>query len=175
MTGSGEETARRYKRRPTIPIGVEFPVTPMLDMAFQLLSFFILTFQAPTAETHLDLYLPATPAALPGAPRGQSNQALPRRADQDLENDLIIRAKSDELGSLTSLSLGDAPMEDLPTLSRKLTQYANLMRGKPLRVRLLADDRLRYEEAARIVGVCSTVGVASIRLSGPTPEIGAKP
>ena len=49
-----------------------FPVTPMLDMAFQLLAFFVLTFQAPSAETHLDLHLPATPAALPAAPRGQA-------------------------------------------------------------------------------------------------------
>ena len=38
----------------------------MLDMAFQLLAFFVLTFQAPSSETRLDLDLPATPAALPG-------------------------------------------------------------------------------------------------------------
>ena len=42
-------------------------MTPMLDMAFQLLAFFILTFKAPSAETHLDLDLPATPVALPAA------------------------------------------------------------------------------------------------------------
>ena len=42
---------------------VPFPVTPMLDMAFQLLAFFILTFQAPSLETHLDLYLPAAATA----------------------------------------------------------------------------------------------------------------
>ena len=46
----------------------------MLDMAFQLLAFFVLTFREPTAETHLDLDLPATPAALPGTGAG------PRRA-----------------------------------------------------------------------------------------------
>ena len=40
----------------------------MLDMAFQLLAFFILTFKAPSAETHIDLHLPATPAALPRRP-----------------------------------------------------------------------------------------------------------
>jgi hypothetical protein len=45
--------ARNY--RPGPPDDVMFPVTPMLDMAFQLLAFFILTFKAPSAETHLDL------------------------------------------------------------------------------------------------------------------------
>jgi hypothetical protein len=32
---------------------------------------------------------------------------------------------------------------------------------------LLADDQLRYEEAARIVGACTTAGVSSIRLADP--------
>ena len=59
--------SRRY--RPGPPEEVSFPVAPMLDMAFQLLAFFILTFKAPSAETHLDLDLPATPAALPAASR----------------------------------------------------------------------------------------------------------
>ena len=50
----------------------------MLDMAFQLLAFFILTFKAPSAETHIDLYLPATPAALPSGPRGQARPSPSR-------------------------------------------------------------------------------------------------
>ena len=62
--------SRRY--RPGPPDEVFFPVTPMLDMAFQLLAFFVLTFKAPTAETHIDLHLPATPAALPSAPTGRA-------------------------------------------------------------------------------------------------------
>src|SRR6185312_12377314 len=53
------------RHRPGPPEEVMFPVTPMLDMAFQLLAFFVLTFQAPSGETHLDLDLPVTPAALP--------------------------------------------------------------------------------------------------------------
>ena len=58
--------SRRF--RPGPPDEVFFPVTPMLDMAFQLLAFFILTFKAPSAETHIDLHLPTTPAALPERP-----------------------------------------------------------------------------------------------------------
>ena len=57
--------SRRY--RPGPPEEVSFPVAPMLDMAFQLLAFFILTFKAPSAETHLDLDLPQI--RLPCLPR----------------------------------------------------------------------------------------------------------
>jgi hypothetical protein len=61
---------RTPRRKQGLPEDVPFPVTPMLDMAFQLLAFFILTFQAPTRETRIDLYLPSAPIALPGADRG---------------------------------------------------------------------------------------------------------
>jgi len=162
---TGED--RRRARRGSAPPEVDFPVTPMLDMAFQLLAFFILTFRSPTTETRLDLYLPAAPVALPGASRGQARATPPRRADLDLENDLKIRAEADDLGDLKALRLGDGPIADLDALADRLRRYASVLEGRPLRVRLLADDRLRYEVAAGIIGICNAVGVASIRLADP--------
>ena len=157
----------RSSRRAAPPIEVQFPVTPMLDMAFQLLAFFVLTFQAPSAETRLDLYLPAAPAALPGSIRGRSTETPSRRSDLDFENDLWIRAQADDLGDLKSLSLGETPVSDLSVLADRLRRYEKVLDGRPLRVRILADDRLRYEEAAKIVGTCTTAGVTSIRLADP--------
>jgi len=146
---------------------IQFPVTPMLDMAFQLLAFFILTFQSPTAESRLDLYLPTIPIALPGSPAGQARTTPPRRSELDLENDLKIRAEADDLGDLKSLKLGDSLLPDIDALGDRLRRYAAILDGKPLRVRISADDRLRYEVAARIMGICNVVGVASIRLADP--------
>jgi biopolymer transport protein ExbD len=168
-SGSGfwSGTSRRAGRRGGAPIDVQFPVTPMLDMAFQLLAFFVLTFQAPTAETRLDLYLPTTPAALPGSASGRSTESPGKRFDLDLENDLVIRARADDLGDLKSLALNDTPVPDLATLGDRLGRYARVLGSRPLRVRLLADDRLRYEQAARIVAACTSAGVASIRLGDP--------
>lgn len=165
-------TDRRPARRSPPPIEIQFPVTPMLDMAFQLLAFFVLTFQAPTAETRLDLYLPAAPAALPGSAEGRAADAPGLRTDLDLENDLWIRAKADDLGDLASLALGESPVADLASLGDRLRRYATVLGDRPLRVRLLADDRLRYEEAARIVGACTEAGVASIRLADPSSRTG---
>lgn len=144
-----------------------FPVTPMLDMAFQLLAFFVLTFQAPSAETHLDLDLPATPIALPGAPRGEAVPNPAMRVDSDLENDLFVRAEADDLGDLKALRLGEANLSDIAGLGDRLRRYAEVLNGRPLRVRLVADDRLRYEEAARVMAACSAAGVAAIRLASP--------
>ncbi len=163
MNGEGRRRARQGEAADE----VQFPVTPMLDMAFQLLAFFVLTFQSPTSETRLDLYLPAAPVALPGSPQGQARAAPNRRIDLELENDLVIRAEADDLGDLKALKLGDAPLADVAALADRLRRYATVLEGRPLRVRVVADDRLRYEEAARIIGTCNAVGVASIRLADP--------
>jgi biopolymer transport protein ExbD len=156
---------RRY--RPEMPEEVAFPVTPMLDMAFQLLAFFVLTFQAPSAETHLDLELPVTPVALPGGPSGLARPGPERTVDADLENDLLLRLEADDLGDLKALRLGEAVLPDVATLTERLRRYTEVLNGRPLRVRLVADDGLRYEEAARVMAACSAAGVASLRLSEP--------
>ena len=169
MSGSAAAAvAPRSRRfRPGPPDEVFFPVTPMLDMAFQLLAFFILTFKAPSAETHIDLHLPTTPAALPRAPLGQAHPRRSRSVDSDLENDLLVRAEADDLGELKALRLGEALVPDLTALGDRLLRYTRLLGNRPLRVRLVADDRLRYEPAARIIATCSAAGVAAIRLSQP--------
>jgi biopolymer transport protein ExbD len=164
----GDMAAPRSRRyRPGPPEEVSFPVAPMLDMAFQLLAFFILTFKAPSAETHLDLHLPANPVALPSASGGEAHPIPVRNVDTDLENDLLIRAEADDLGDLKALRLEDARLPDLVTLGKRLRRYTELLEGRPLRIRLVADDRLRYELAARIIATCSAAGVTAIRLTQP--------
>jgi biopolymer transport protein ExbD len=170
---SGELARRSRRYRPGPPDEVAFPVTPMLDMAFQLLAFFIFTFKPPSTETHLDLNLPATPVALPSAALGSAQPIPARNVDTDLENDLLVRAEANDLGDLKVLKLGEAPVPDLAALGKRLHLYTQLLEGKPLRVRLVADDSLRYEPAARIIATCSAAGVAAIRLTPPgaTPSL----
>lgn len=156
---------RTPRRKQGIPEDVPFPVTPMLDMAFQLLAFFILTFQAPTRETRIDLYLPTTPIALPGSSPGQAKPRPNLPAETVLETDLMVRAEANDRGVLKALTLNGADVPDAEALGLRLRRYASVLDGKPLRVYLVADDRLRYEEAARLIGACSSAGVAAIRLA----------
>ncbi len=159
----------RRAKRPRPPEEVAFPVTPFLDMAFQLLAFFILTFRPPSQETRLDLYLPTVPATLPAAPRGRVLAS--NLDDPDLETDLMILADANEQGALSSLKLGETTLSHVADLETRVRQYARLLNGRPLRVRFLAPDRLRYEDAAKVIGACEAAGVASIRLveAGATP------
>jgi hypothetical protein len=113
------------------------------------------------------LHLPATPAALPASEHGLARPSPARSIDSDLENDILVRALADELGDLKALKMGEAVVPDLGVLGNRLGRYARLLGKRPLHVRLVADDRLRYEPAARIIATCSAAGVASIRLAGP--------
>jgi biopolymer transport protein ExbD len=155
----------RRSKRPRPPDEVAFPVTPFLDMAFQLLAFFILTFRPPSRETRIDLYLPSAPSTLPKAPRGRI--LAPRPDDPDLENDLQIRATADARGGLSSLRLGETAVRDAKDLEKRVRQYSRLLNGKVLRVTFIAPDALRYEEAAQIIGACEAAGVMSVRLVEP--------
>ena len=104
----------------------------MLDMAFQLLAFFVLTFQTPSSETYLDLDLPATPVSLPGESRGKAQPRAARRVDADLENDLWLRVEANDLGDLKSIRLGEASIPDLETLGERIAAQREPVRRERL-------------------------------------------
>ncbi len=152
------------RKRTGLPEEVPFPVTPFLDMAFQLLAFFILTFRPPSNELRLDLYLPTAAAALPQWP--QATAKAPSLDDPDLETDLVVAVRANPDGSIGNLKLGDTAVTDLSSLEARLTRYRSVLSGQPLRIRLEAPDILRYEEAAKLIATCSRAGVSSVKLSG---------
>ena len=76
------------------------------------------------------------------------------------------------LDDVGQLDVTDRVLGGLNALGDRLARYNQVLRGRPLRVLLVADDRLRYEEAARVIGICSTAGVSALRLAasaGPGP------
>lgn len=147
-------------RRPGPPDDVFFPVVPMLDMAFQLLAFFVLTFRPPSGETRIDLDLPAAPVALPGVPGPAVAPEL-----VGLETDLVIEAHADSEGRLAALRLADSPVESAGALADRLRRYVAVLNGQPVRVTIAADNRLRYEDAAPLIGACTSAGVSVVRLA----------
>ena len=147
--------------RPRPPEDVVFPVVPMLDMSFQLLAFFIMTFQAPSRETRIDLDLPIAPVALPRSAETASNAP----DILGLETDLIVRATAGANGQLTGLTLNEASVPSVTVLTDRLRRYRGIIESHDLRVTFVADDRLGFEEAAQVIGACSLAGVRTVRLA----------
>ncbi|WP_406699848.1 biopolymer transporter ExbD [Singulisphaera sp. Ch08] len=70
--------SRNQGRRKKSEQSLEIPVTPMLDMAFQLLTFFILTYQPMPAEGQFVMnIMPAAPATDINAQSPETTQANP--------------------------------------------------------------------------------------------------
>ena len=80
---------------------------------------------------------------------------------------MLVRARADEFGDLLSLSLAGSDVPDAAALESRLRRYAAILADEPLRVRIIADDSLRYEAAARIIGAAAAAGADAVRLSGP--------
>ena len=88
---------RRRRGLPTSNVEPDLPITPMLDMSFQLLAFFITTYNPTPTEGHLDVGLPAE--------KGSQSTKLPDPTDAELIEDLTVRVESDEKGDIAAISL----------------------------------------------------------------------
>ena len=134
---------------------VELNLAAMLDMAFQLLAFFILTFQPSPNEGAVKLRLPQ---AMPpdnirsiATPIGATNGSLESVSLKTLTINVIADPQS---GEITSLGIGDTEITGLPALERRMHElFADP--GNPFeQVLLQVSDNCRYDELMRVVETC---------------------
>ncbi len=151
----------------------DLPITPMLDMAFQLLAFFITTFNPTPTEGHLDVGLPAQDG-------GQSTK-LPDPTDAELVEDLTVRVEADENGDVSAITLtqGEGAAEvAIPgkgtqarqnlfnELKKRLASAKANKTGDnaftPPKVKLELPDNLRYKILIAIMDESNRAGFPSV-------------
>jgi len=147
--------ARRSKRNGKEE--VELNLAAMLDMAFQLLTFFILTFRPAPVEGDIALRLPPPlPIGIDGnLNRRNSPGDDPKNLDPITDfHSLIIDAFPDRSGHLQSLAIGDSPV-DLAQLDRELQRIFREDRAGFDQVIIHAGSGLRYDALMSIIDICS--------------------
>jgi biopolymer transport protein ExbD len=147
--------ARRKKKR-RIQSEVELNLAAMLDMAFQLLAFFILTFRPAPLEGQISMRLPP-PQAVMAAKDGQKAGGDQANKNPVLGvNTLTITVFADpKTGEITSLGIGESPVPGLAALEGKLQQvFADP--GNPFdQVIVQVSDSCRYDELMKVIDVCT--------------------
>jgi len=148
------------RRRRSKPSDAKLNMAAMLDMAFQLLSFFVLTFKPDPAEGQIMLRLPP-PEAVAGAksntPAGEDkNNTDPI---QGIES-LIISAFANPDGSIQSLAVGEGGVgENSPDKAKALEARLRVILDDPdvpfKQVILQVGSRLRYDELMKLIDVCT--------------------
>lgn len=127
--------------------GVKVDMTPMIDVVFQLLAFFLLTFKIFAAEGDFNVKMPLA------APR----QGVP---DPTQVPPLKIQLRANADGTLTSITLADRSFANFNELHKYVIGYVGDDRGpgslqETAEVELDCDYQLKYENVVEAITATS--------------------
>jgi biopolymer transport protein ExbD len=146
--------ARKRKRRSQSD--VELNLAAMLDMAFQLLTFFILTFRPAPVEGQISLRLPPPQAVVVAKNAQKAGADTSNTNPVQGVNTLTISVFADpQSGLIKSLGVGEGQVPSLSALGGRLKEvFADP--GNPFdQVIIQVSDSCRYDELMRVVDVCT--------------------
>lgn len=180
---------RRYRDK--YHTEVDLPITPMLDMAFQLLTFFIISYHPSAMEGQFNINIMATEQTA-GDQQSPTAPASPRVTSQVTPPPVTIIARAGDKGRLESLEIGglgvdrergglireqagaegraadEAVERMLRNLEKKLFEIKKeqeelVARGgtKDERLLLQAQSNLAWKDAIRILGACRMTRVVT--------------
>ncbi len=134
---------------------VELNITAMLDMAFQLLAFFILTFRPPPLEGQLRMTLPPA-QPIGGAVRPSAPPAGEKPVDRGVRNvETLVITIAGRSGGIDAISLGERSTRSIPELKRWLKEAIGGP-GSPFRqIVLQVSDDLPYGDLLQVVEACT--------------------
>jgi biopolymer transport protein ExbD len=152
------------RRKEESPVDITLPITPMLDMSFQLLSFFILTFRPMPTEGQMSVTLPK----LDTTEQPPMIDQLPPEGTKD-EYTISLRASSGGEVALISLRgpAGESP--EIRNLADLLLQLNAITpptgKGKSgVAITIEADNDLTYARLIEIMDLCRKAGYDTVNL-----------
>lgn len=126
----------------------------MLDMAFQLLAFFILTFQPSPIESQISLRMPDKPTTQAS---GQSSESPSSEA---LGLTLTVSVHAADTGEIAgievgaqTLGAGEGPTETINALQATLKEALTAAEFEA--ISLQVSDDLNYERMMQVLDICS--------------------
>ena len=145
-------SSRRSRHKPGEPTAPDMPIVPMLDMSFQLMSFFILTFHPMPSEAQIALALPKM--------EGGGDSVPTLNVDVEVE-DVIIQVFAADNGNVVSLKSasknGDVDLgSDTSKLFKYLQDKAAAAKGgdatkKAPKLKFEIAERLNYQIVVKLL------------------------
>ncbi len=135
---------------------VEIPITPMLDMAFQLLTFFIMTYRpAPTEGQFSMNLLPAQAATVMTKETPKDAAASDSLAVELRTLKTLLRAGPN--GQIGQIILSDNPIPDLKAFKAELEALVNNPDLQFEQALIKVDPKLKYAELIKVIDVYSSL------------------
>jgi biopolymer transport protein ExbD len=151
--GSDRDAMKKKSIRRTSD-GPEVPITPMLDMAFQLLTFFVLTYHPAPVEGQFMMSL------LPPQPATNLDATPPPDAAPSTDLPATLRTvttvlRADETGGLGRITIGEVDVKDIDEYAQKARDVLEDPELPFDQALIQVDPRLRYEGLLKVVDVLS--------------------
>jgi biopolymer transport protein ExbD len=164
------------KRNEPPPIEPTLPVTPMLDMTFQLFAFFVFTYHPQSLEGKLDFSLPATGEFKAKTP----DQVDPSTTDTDvdLNSEFTVEVKTATTGE-TRGNINDivvkTPQGETHLGSSVEALRTFLKANKPAGtektdIKIACDSVLKYGFTIEVMDVCKHAGFDRVGFA-PPPDL----
>ena len=147
---------RGYHRKVRSHGEVELNMAAMLDMAFQLLAFFILTFRPSPVETQISLRMPPNEPVTKSA--GASVNPKPPEELEDLRLLLNVQLYADSKGELAKVIVAERVIQGqnaeaiYQTLNERLASIFSIDASDS--VALQVAENLQYESLLRVLDIC---------------------
>lgn len=144
---------KRKSRKAEAPAEVELNMAAMLDMAFQLLAFFILTFRPSPIESQISLRMPDKAATVSS---GQSSEG-PTTEAPGLT--LTISVMANDTGEIAGIEVGPQTLaagdatETINALRATLKEALTAAEFEA--IALQVSDDLNYERMMQVLDICS--------------------
>jgi biopolymer transport protein ExbD len=154
---------------------VNLPITPMLDMAFQLLFFFIMNFNPADLEGQLDLSLPSEADYAARDPKDVKADAKPGTPDPELPSDLTVKVRTQldgvhdgEISAIfvRKLDSREEPVDGLDGLKNYLKKAQQSVTNKEA-IKIQADGKLKLRGTLQVMDVCRAAGFKNISFVPP--------
>jgi biopolymer transport protein ExbD len=169
------------------PLDVDLPITPMLDLAFQVLLFFILTYHPSQLEGQMDLTLPDMALAQAASPM-DAKDSLPGNLELPAEISVVVKSKHDGShdGNISQISVQDPAGErDIASAEKDIAAALDDLRKYLITARrgltnqndikLLADSEIRYFRVMEVMDACTRAGFKNVGFGPPPDATGAAP
>ena len=154
---------------------ITLPITPMLDMTFQLLFFFIMNFNPADLEGQMDMSLPSEEIKANKNDKPDPTVAPPKTPDPEFPSDLTVQVRTQNAegseGGISAIFVKgidgkEDPVNGLDGLMKYLEDKRATVTHKEA-IKIRGDNKLRIKHLMKVMDTCKEAGYTNTSLVPP--------
>ena len=154
---------------------IALPITPMLDMTFQLLFFFIMNFNPADLEGQMDMSLPSEDVKANKDNKPDPKKAPEKTPEPEFPSDLTVQVRTQNAegseGGISAIFVRkldgkEDPVNGLDGLKRYLEENREKLTHKEA-IKIRCDSKLRIKHLMKVTDVCKAAGYTNTSLIAP--------